>query len=676
LWIPGFLPPNFASMISRLQISAQLQLHNNGVVSWCGKAMDKLSYLPRIEKERLEIWDKKREACCGYLNKRAGKGSTFSQGKWQKRWFVLKIQISGHENYTLSYYHSPEDKSPRQSFILDDATVTLGGGGNLLHSFQLICSDGLNVMLGCDSDPQMHAWIATLNYAIQIATERGKIQRDRWGSTPTEKTRNYTRHQAEGQPSSNHSSQPLSPNRQHDSSHGLENSIGPTGDTTSPFYYSSSQQYLSVRLDLDITTIPPGSTQRNQFEDMFCGDICRTLNIQSNMIQIHSLSPTPGMDWLTLVTFDLYLTEEFLGFSDYEIEQIENDSTQQEEVNELFRQKKQELISELLEALQNSSSILYNGFVTCNIDPSYTSGLITSSEFSDSARNSSGAEAYEVYSSSSEILAIMERYHSIHLPSDSIDLSHFKIYLSFENKIKSLFVPNPLILRAKYCVVWPYEVKKAIGMMGNMQEMWIEPIALVPKGLPKHLSEPIYFQQSLRLASVDGRSEDEEGGVMNRPYVISAHLLKADLCYDVVCEDNRSEILKILTEEERESIKTIFEQYDHDGNGYISRTELETMIKNRIKDRKELIDEKFQEIIRENPRGNYRGAATSDENYLKAEEFRRMHYQQLQETQNKLLKMFEAADIDRDGMISYHEFLLAEAWWLRCTLNPEHATLF
>lgn len=630
--------------------------------------MEKLSYLPRLEKEKLSVWDAKREACCGYMNKRAGKGSTFSQGKWQKRWFVLKIQISGHENYTLSYFHSPEEKSPRQSFILDDAKVTVGGGGNLLHSFQLICSDGTNVMLGCDTDQQMHSWISTLNYAIEVATERGKIQRDRWGSTPTEKTRNYTRHQLESNLSSPHSNTnqiAMLRSSKRGEGDGSQDDHGAGGDTlTSPFYHSYQQQYLSVRLDLDITTIPPGSTQRNQFEDMFCGDICRTLNISPNMIHIHSLSPTPGMDWLTLVTFDLYITDEYLNLSDYDLEQIENNSEKQEELNLITYDKKIELIQNLIHAIQNTSSILYNGFVTCNIDPSYTSGLthyLISSSGNGSGDQYSGDNSYEVYSSSSEILQILQRYHPIHLPSDFTDLSHFKIYLSFENKIKPLLVPNPLILRSKFCVIWPYEVKRAIGMMGNMQELWIEPIGLVPKNLPKNLSEPIYFISSSRL---------------NNNFIIPSNLLKADLTYDVICEDNRSEVLKLLTDEERNNIKITFEKYDLDGNGFISRQELETLIKSRIKERKEIIDEKFQEIISENSKpSSYRGVS-SDDNYSKAEEFRRMHYQQLQETQNKLLKMFEAADIDRDGMISYPEFLLAEAWWLRCTLNPEHATLF
>jgi Ca2+-binding EF-hand superfamily protein len=650
--------------------------------------MEKLSYLPRIEKEKLDVWDAKREACCGYMNKRAGKGSTFSQGKWQKRWFVLKIQISGHENYTLSYFHSPEEKSPRQSFILDDAKVTLGGGGNLLHSFQLICSDGTNVMLGCDTDEQMHSWISTLNYAIEVATERGKIQRDRWGSTPTEKTRNYTRHQLETNPSSPHNNSShaamLRSPKGGNGSGGGDGNVPGVGESTStsPFYYSYQQQYLSVRLDLDITTIPPGSTQRNQFEDMFCGDICRTLNITPSMIHIHSLSPTPGMDWLTLVTFDLYITDDYLNLSNDDLNEIENNFEKQNELNILINNQKNLLIEKLIDSIQNmNSSILYNGFVTCNIDPSYLTGLthyLTSSADGNTSGGGGGgyggttSEDYEIYSSSSNILNILQHYNTIHLPNDFTDLSHFKIYLSFENKIKPLFVPNPLILRSKFCVIWPYEVKKAIGMMGNMQELWIEPIGLIPKNLPKNLSEPIYFFSSERL---------------NKNFIIPSNLLKADLTYEVICEDNRTEILKLLTDEERNNIKIIFEKYDVDGNGFISRYELENLIKLRIKDRKEIIDEKFQEIISENSKNfPYRvgggsgvgggGVSTSDENYLKAEEFRRMHYQQLQETQNKLFKMFEAADIDRDGMISYPEFLLAEAWWLRCTLNPEHATLF
>jgi hypothetical protein len=60
-----------------------------------------LSYLPRVEQEHISQWDSRRNACCGYLSKKAGKSSSLSKGKWQKRWFVLKIQLTGHENYSL-----------------------------------------------------------------------------------------------------------------------------------------------------------------------------------------------------------------------------------------------------------------------------------------------------------------------------------------------------------------------------------------------------------------------------------------------------------------------------------------------------------------------------------------------------------------------------------------------
>jgi hypothetical protein len=38
--------------------------------------------------------------------------------------------------------------------------------------------------------------------------------------------------------------------------------------------------------------------------------------------------------------------------------------------------------------------------------------------------------------------------------------------------------------------------------------------------------------------------------------------------------------------------------------------------------------------------------------------------------------MFDAADTNGDGILSFTEFMLAEAWWLRSTLNPENAHMF
>ena len=63
-------------------------------------------------------------------------------------------------------------------------------------------------------------------------------------------------------------------------------------------------------------------------------------------------------------------------------------------------------------------------------------------------------------------------------------------------------------------------------------------------------------------------------------------------------------------------------------------------------------------------------------NIQAAELARAQHVQQLREAQNKLLALFEAADVNGDGIVSYKEFFLAEVWWLRCVMNPDKSHLF
>ena len=69
-------------------------------------------------------------------------------------------------------------------------------------------------------------------------------------------------------------------------------------------------------------------------------------------------------------------------------------------------------------------------------------------------------------------------------------------------------------------------------------------------------------------------------------------------------------------------------------------------------------------------------AEASVANIKAAETVKAQHIQQLREAQGKLLALFEAADVNGDGVISYKEFFLAEVWWLRCTMNPEKSHLF
>lgn len=52
---------------------------------------------------------------------------------------------------------------------------------------------------------------------------------------------------------------------------------------------------------------------------------------------------------------------------------------------------------------------------------------------------------------------------------------------------------------------------------GTLQELWMEPVALIPKGLPKHLSDPIRFEPSVRMN--------------NEAYINATHLVKRPSSY-------------------------------------------------------------------------------------------------------------------------------------------------
>jgi hypothetical protein len=338
--------------------------------------------------------------------------------------------------------------------------------------------------------------------------------------------------------------------------------------------------------------------------------------------------PAPGKEWLTLVEFDIHIAAADIN-DEISINKAEA--------------RRNALLSKLLAMVKNSSSILYTGFISCKIDPTYNKYFLGDGSEDDSSTP---------FSTDVKVLEIMNKYKDVALPSDNFDVSHFYIYVTFEGVTKSLKIPNPLILRRKFCNLWPFEVKKVLGFLGTMQELWIEPVALIPRGVPREVSQAISFEPSARL-----------GGAV----VINATRLKADLTYEVQCEDYRGEVIKTLTEEERASIKETFDVYDADGSGQISRDELENLLRNRTAERKAAIDAKFQDYLLE---------AASAEDINRAEEQKRMYYQQLNEAQSKLVKMFDAADGDGNGQLSFTEFLLAEAWWIRCTLNPDHAHLF
>ena len=70
----------------------------------------------------------------------------------------------------------------------------------------------------------------------------------------------------------------------------------------------------SVRLDIDISTIPPSSVQRRQFEEMFISDICKAIDIEDeSVVEIYSIKPAVNMNWLIVVEFDVYVNMLYVG---------------------------------------------------------------------------------------------------------------------------------------------------------------------------------------------------------------------------------------------------------------------------------------------------------------------------------------------------------------------------
>jgi Ca2+-binding EF-hand superfamily protein len=396
-------------------------------------------------------------------------------------------------------------------------------------------------------------------------------------------------------------------------------------------------------VDVDIHTIPPSTPARRQFEDSFEQDLSKCLKVNTEFVKIEviNVKPAAGMDWLALVEFDIYVAPDHQPDENGEL-----DDELEEEMEIERMEHRRRLLKTLLDMLADRTSPLYTGFVTCKLDPTYERNL--RSDYDDMTE-------VPMVSTDGEIADIMERYKDVALPPDALerDNSHFRIYVHWEGTTSEMRVPNPFMLHRGKCVIWPFEVKKALGLLGTLQELWMEPIALVPKNMPKALSQPIVFEPSAR----------HDGCV-----TINAAKLKADLTYDVQMEDFREEQLSKLTHDQVDAMHRTFNQYDLNGDGGISKREMEDLVRRRIQERKELIEEKYAEFISHDD--------VSPAELEQADVNRKEYLQHLNEAQAKLLTMFDAADVNHDGILSLHEFLLAESWWLQCALNPEGTHLF
>jgi Ca2+-binding EF-hand superfamily protein len=536
------------------------------------------------------------------------------KGQFQKRWFSIDVHIEDDSNYKIDYFHSPDDRKPRGSFPLENSVVLLSGG----TSFTITFYDDTQLAVMANSTTEMDEWIQSLEKVITVATARDKYFKDR------------RKMEVSGlNASPNRSS---SPNR--NATH------QPQNDNVSirAFSQANKRTVPTVRIDVDINTIPPRSSQRQQFEEMIINDFAKALNINANMIDVLNIKPAVGMSWLSLIEFDFYIPQ---GEAEYD----ENDYEKISAIEEARDQQRIKLLKVLHEMIINTSSPLYNGFITCKLDPTFSKNLLE--------KDDDEYEDVELFSAESEVLKIMKKYENVLVPKEILDSSHFNIFLSFEGNVKPLPVPNPLILRRRCCTIWPFEVKQVLGLTGTMADLFLEPRALVPKDMPKALSSPIVFESCARL-----------GGAI----AINASHLKADMTYEVIMDDSRDDELNKLTDEEFQSIKSVFDQYDIDNDGGISKKEVDELVRLRIMDRKDAIDKKYEDFVKQ-PNLSTEDLAAADAN-------RKLYLSQLNESQSKLLQVFEAADINRDGIISFKEFLLAETWWLRCSLNPDQQHLF
>ena len=586
--------------------------------------------LVRLKGEDLPIWDTRRALACGYLYKKAGKGKFLTTGRLSLRFFVIRTNLGTYDNVVLDHYEEQEDEKPKSSYSLAGASLRSSSEVR----FEVTCADGSRVDLKAETEDSAVRWIVSLTKAIAVANERENVLQQVMAQTASrDKARaengpagTSTYFDDDGEvdeqayasmlATSQGESLPVQPSAE----------IGP-----SVFAAKQMERGPMLRLDIDINDMPPSSTQRHQFEEMFKADIARALSIDTEkfVVEVVSIGPAGGKKWLTQVEFDLYVV-------------VYNDEEEaNEELNmELDRQRTMYLMN-LLTMLEDQSSPLFRGFVTCKLDPSYAKNFPSQDIFD-----------LELFSSEQHIENILKKYGEIVVPPDSLDFSFFSVILEFEGIFKQLSIPNPRIFGPKLCVLWPYEVKAALGFTGTMQDLWVEPVALVPRGLPPDMTFPITFEGCSMLGL------DDDG----QPHVaISANRLKAGLTYEVKVDDYREDVINTLTKKEKAHIKSIFDRFDLDNSGDLNREEAEALVRDRVATRKEEIDSNFAAYLK---------SVHSEEDAKRADELRLMYHQSLQESQNRLVKLYEAADMNGDGTISFTEFLLAEAWWLRCTLDP------
>ena len=407
----------------------------------------------------------------------------------------------------------------------------------------------------------------------------------------------------------------------------------------------NSNLTVAFRLDVDLEAMPPGSVRRREFVRHFqedisrvCGSEMQTPQTKPHEIHITGLRRAPNLDWMTIVEFTF---------------QFDPNGRQKLNLEAQF-------LDVLQSAHENQLSILYQGHVTCNVDPSFSVGLESCdgdvSGFSTPVGAGAGNPLSYLMSPVKNIQSIFNRYKNVPVTKNPMYVSCFSIGLLWRESmnIKQLWILNPrLVGDRSACLIYPYDVKRSLGINGTVHDGYLEPKRLVPKGLVPGMSAPIPFLPSERSQGLP---------------CIDATLLKSGLTYQVDFNDTRKDALNHLSQQEKSDIANSFQKFDINGDGAISRAEAIGYAQQRTMKGRAAIESQFQQYIA--------SKELISDDVQKANLAKEAQVQALEEAELQLMTMLENADIDGNGSLTYDEFALAEAWWLRSTLNPEKVLLF
>jgi len=395
----------------------------------------------------------------------------------------------------------------------------------------------------------------------------------------------------------------------------------------------------TLRLDVDLASVPPGSAARAELTKAFADDVARAAGLQrASMVRVLAVRSAPAAGHLTLVEFAL------LGVS-------------------------AEAPLEALEAqLDDPQSALRRGLVTCSVDPSYKqlrAGAVGAAAggggggaAGSGQRGDATPEAW--WSPDARVQAVMNKYKDDAVARTSGDTpagsgaAWMLVFLRHEGHTRPLRVLRPTLLRRHACVVWPNDVMRAVGITGSIQEVWMAPSALYLVGAEEGAA-PVRFEPTERF-----------GGF---PVLDSTNLIENEV-YDLECDDRRAEAFEGLSDEQKAQIADDFERYDTNNDGTVDKAECAAMCDDRRDTAAAAIEQQYADFVAQaNRNGDLAGAE-------RARAVRDANLQRIDDAAAQLRAMFEAADIDGDGSLSKPEFALAEAWWMRTALDPSKVAIF